>query len=399
MITTEDYAVIVSQRIEAERLTLAAAWLSRLKELLSVEPNDIFPSETLLDHIPVLIREVAAYLRAPAEEEIAANAAVIDKARELGVLRHQQQASAHQLLREYEILAEILETFVVDETARLALEPSSAESVEVLRRLTRSIRTLMRTTVDTFISEYTSAIEERNERIKTFNRTASHELRSPIGTLLFAATLLKNEEIRRDPRRLSRIAATIQSNAERLSWLVQNLQRLARLGEQMDVPSQQRIDVGVIGNEVARQLEEMATSRGVEIRVGPGLPELVVDPARLELVLMNLVSNGIKYSDPKKRESFVEIASEAQGSPEGMRTISVRDNGLGIPEADQPAIFERFFRAHPHLDGELGVTGIGLGLAIVAECVDALRGSIRLESRAGEGTTFFVTIPAQVVPD
>src|SRR5262245_5139586 len=106
--TAEDYAGVVSRRVEAERHILAGRWLSRLNELLTVEPNEVFPSEQLLDHIPALIGEIAAYLRAPANEEIAANTVVIEKARELGSLRHEQRASVHQLLREYEILADIL---------------------------------------------------------------------------------------------------------------------------------------------------------------------------------------------------------------------------------------------------------------------------------------------------
>src|SRR4029450_6616809 len=114
----------------------------RLKELLTVELNDVFPSDQLLDHIPVLITEIAAYLRAPAEQEIAANAAVIDKARELGMLRHAQQASVHQLLREYETLGEILESFVTEETERLGLRPTAAECFGVVRRLRRSGRAL-----------------------------------------------------------------------------------------------------------------------------------------------------------------------------------------------------------------------------------------------------------------
>src|SRR5204862_987644 len=103
MVTSaESYAAIVSQRVTMERLTLADRWLRRLNELLTVELNEVFPSDQLLDHIPLLIADIAAYLRAPADEEIAANAAVIAKARELGLLRHEQQASVHQLLREYE---------------------------------------------------------------------------------------------------------------------------------------------------------------------------------------------------------------------------------------------------------------------------------------------------------
>ena len=100
--TAQEYAGVVSQRVAAERLTLPRRWLERLNELLTLEANEVFPSKQLLDHIPTLIEQIAAYLCAPADEEISANTTVIEKARELGHLRHTQQASVHQLLREYE---------------------------------------------------------------------------------------------------------------------------------------------------------------------------------------------------------------------------------------------------------------------------------------------------------
>ena len=307
-IRAHDYAVLLSDRVLAERETLAARWLERLTGMLVVDENDVFPSDKLLDHIPVLIAEIATYLRAPADEEIAANAAVIDKARELGMLRHEQRASVHQLLREYELLGELLEGFVAEETERLDLRPTQRECFDVLRRMTHATRTLMRTTVDTFVSAYTTTIQERNERIRTFNRMASHELRTPLGTLLFAAALLEKDVVQSDPQRLARISATISSNVERLSRLVTNLERLTRLTETLDVPSQQEIDLHSLGKEVAQQLEEMAAPRGVAIRIDPALPALFADSARLELVLLNLLSNAIKYSDPDKPDRLVEIA-------------------------------------------------------------------------------------------
>jgi signal transduction histidine kinase len=393
LVSADSYADVVSQRVSAERLTLAARWLERLNELLIVPANEVFPSDQLLDHIPTLISEIAVYLRAPADEEIAANAAVIDKARELGKLRHDQRASVHQLLREYEILGELLEAFVVDETERLGLQPTAREGFDVLRRLTHAARTLMRTTVDTFISEYTTTIQERNERIKSFNRMASHELRSPIGTLLFASAMLQKDVVRADPQRLSRIVSTISSNTERLSYLVTNLERLTRLTDTLDVPSQQETDVHALATEVARQLEEMATARDVRIRVDPSLQPIMVDSARLELVILNLVSNAIKYCDPAKAERIVEIVAADGG--DGMCAIAVRDNGLGIPKADQPAIFDRFFRAHAHMDQDLGVSGTGLGLAIVVECVRELGATIDCDSTPGVGSTFIVKLPCQ----
>jgi signal transduction histidine kinase len=320
----------------------------------------------------------------------------MDKARELGLLRHDQQASVHQLLREYELLAELLESFVIEETARLGLQPSPEECFVVLRRLTRAVRNLMRTTVDTFISEYTTTIEERTERIRTFNQMASHELRNPIGTLLFAAAALDNPAIRSDTPRYDAIVGTIRSNAERLGGLLAALQRLARIGDSMDVPSQQHVEVSGLAMEVKRQLADSAASRGVDVRVAAGLPTLHVDPARLELILVNLVSNGIKYSDPAKPSPYVDIAAVV--GPDNTCVITVRDNGIGIAEGDRGAIFDRFFRGHPHLDDSLGVTGSGLGLAIASECVRSLGGSIACESAVGEGTTFLVTLPCPSEP-
>src|SRR4029450_92378 len=143
----------------------------------------------------------------------------------LGLLRHEQKASVHQLLREYEVLEETLEALVSAETERLGLQPTSEECFEVLRRLTRSIRTLMRTTVDTFVSEYTTTLQARNARTRASTRMTSHELRNPIGTLLFAAAALTHERVRSDPARLDKVTSTNRSNAARLSGVGGNTPR------------------------------------------------------------------------------------------------------------------------------------------------------------------------------
>lgn len=393
MYTAEGFAGIVSQRMAAEALTLSASWFTRLDELLPVAPEEVFPSEEILDHIPSLIADIARYLQAPDDEEIAANTAVTEKARELGMLRHRQQASVHQLLREFELLGEVLETFVVEEATRLSLSPSPAECFDVVRRLTRATRSLMRTTVDTFISEYTNTIQERNERLRTFNRMASHELRTPLGTLMFAAAALNQASVRDNPDRLTRVTEAIRGNTERLARLVENLQRIVRLAESSDGPDLQDVDLGALAGDIRTQVEDMAAARGVEIRILDGLPSIVIDPARLELILINLLSNAIKYSDPARQGPYVEVGIDPAPQPPGVVTLVVRDNGLGVPDEQQQEIFSRFTRAHAHLDEAHGISGSGLGLAIVAECVEAVGGAIRCESTVGEGTAFFVTLP------
>ena len=363
--------------------------------MLPVETNQIFPTEHLLDHIPALIRELAEYVRAPEAEAVAANTAVISKARELGELRHTQSASVHQLLAEYRLLGGILANFVQTELQQLGVSPAAAEAVEVLRRLNDAIWLLMQTTVNTFVAEYTGTISSHSARLESFNRMVSHELRQPLGTLMYALPVLKAETMRGDTARQAHLFAVMERNILRLTQLMEQLEGLSRLRSAgADAPDVQRTSVATVAWEVARQLREMADARGVEIRVTEPLPELVIDMARLELILMNLMSNAVKYSDPNKTHRLVSVEAAPTTDAAAVR-IAVCDNGLGIPADHLTTVFRRFTRAHAARDSELGVRGSGLGLAIAAECAEAVGGHIRVESTVGLGTTFFLDVPRE----
>jgi len=143
---------------------------------------------------------------------------------------------------------------------------------------------------------------------------------------------------------------------------------------------------------VAADLKELAEPKGVHVKFSGELPTVTIDAVRLELILANLLSNAMKYSDPNKADRFVEVAP-AEPSRADVWAVAIRDNGIGIPESDLRSIFGRFYRGHADRDGELGTSGLGLGLSIVADCVDALKGDIHVESVLGEGTTFFLELP------
>src|SRR5689334_12138693 len=106
-----DFGDVIAERMRAEHRALAGRWFDRLLDLLPVEAREVFPSESLLDHIPAVILEISAYLRQPEESAIVSNAAILGKAQELGALRHAQKASLHQVLREYQLLGAVLVTF------------------------------------------------------------------------------------------------------------------------------------------------------------------------------------------------------------------------------------------------------------------------------------------------
>jgi signal transduction histidine kinase len=394
MLSVGSFDEAVAARMRAQTTTLASRWLSRLTALLPVDANDVFPGERLLDHIPAVVAEIAEYIVAPEAEEIAANTAVIDKARELGLLRYEQQASLHQLLREYELLAEILETFVAEETFQLGPAPA-LEALRVTRRVGRAVRALMRVTVETFVAEYTKTLSDQQRKLESFRNMVSHELRNPIGALMFGARLLASPERQNDPMRAARALDAIERNAERLVVLINNLQRLSGDVLADDRPTEQLADIGLVAADVVRQLRQMAEARNVEIIVSDSLPTVVTDPARVELVLVNLISNAVKYSDPSKAARLIEI-SRGSSQP-GWWSLTVSDNGLGIPAQAMPSIFERFTRAHAERDGELAADGSGLGLAIVKESVDALSGVIACQSTVGAGTVFELRVPLRAV--
>lgn len=386
-----DYSI--AGRLRATSQALAQRWLERLDEILTVDRERIFPTKDLLDHVPQLIEEIAAYVGAPEVEELAANTAVVAKARELGLLRYAQQASVHQLLREYHLLGGILETFVREETVRLGLTTPPADVLEVAARISHALRVLQQTTIDTFIAEYTDRIAAQHARLEGFNRLVSHELRQPLGTLQFSLRTLRTP-VADDPAKRDRLLDVASANVQRLIDLTRRLEEIARLQHRDgDDPARQEVDLSALTKEVARQLREMADNRDVDIRAADDLPVIVTDVARVELVLMNLISNAIKYSDAAKPERFVEIF--VSGATDDGRTICIRDNGIGIPAEDVPHVFENFFRASPEKDAQLGIKGSGLGLAIVAECVEAIGARISVASVEGEGTAIDLWLPGE----
>jgi signal transduction histidine kinase len=384
-----DFGDVIAERIRVEHRRLAARWFERLLALLPVEARDVFPTESLLDHVPALIVEISDYLRHPEDAAIAANTAILDKARELGELRHAQRASLHQVLREYQLLSRVLVAFVLEEVERLPMAPPPAECIAFVSRLHQAVDVLSQSTVEAFVTLYAQTIADQNERLEQFTRMAAHEWRQPLGALRFGVTLLQRTDL--DPELAARTLATVIRNVDHLSDLTQKLEAVARTQASGDNPVVQQVSAKTVAQEAARQVREMAETRGVEISVADDLPALTVDVGRLELLLVNLLSNAIKYSDAEKPVRFVEVASAA--ADEQWCRLEVRDNGIGIPSEALATIFQRFTRAHADRLELSHVAGVGLGLSIADDCARAMGGHLDVQSVESEGTTFALTIP------
>lgn len=383
------FADNIGERVRAAHTTIAAQWFDRLLTLLPVDAVEIFPSASLLDHIPSLVVDIGSYLQAPEDDAIAANTMVLEKARELGTLRHNQKASLHQLLREYQLLGTVLVDFVRDETIRLGLTPSAEEAFSLASRLHHAVDVLRQTTIETFVGLYTETITSQAERLDQFTRMATHEWRQPLGSLQFAVNLLRRSEL--SPEQTRQTLDIMERNVAHLIAVTRKIEVLARIRTEQDDPVVQEVPLSTVAAEAARQVGEMAEARGVQLRIAEGLPSVTADVGRLELALLNLLSNGIKYADASKPVRLVEVLPGS--SENGDCQILVRDNGIGIPAQRLSTIFDRFSRAHADRDEILQVTGLGLGLSIVADCARALGGRIDVQSEEGQGTTFILTLP------
>ena len=267
----------------------------------------------------------------------------------------------------------------------------------LVSRLNQSVAVLSQATVEAFVTLYTQTIADQNDRLEQFTRMAAHEWRQPLGALQFGVSLLRRPDI--DPRRAERTWTTVERNLGYLVELTRKVEAIARLQSTADSPVLQEVSTSTVAQEAARQLREMADARGVTIRIPADLPVLTVDVGRLEMVFVNLLSNAIKYSDPEKPDRYVEVDNQIDG--DGWCRIEVRDNGVGIPPQALSTIFQRFTRAHADREDLSHVTGVGLGLAIVDDCVRGMGGHIDVHSVEHEGTTFTLILPRtpSVEPD
>src|SRR5262249_57983149 len=132
---------------------LATRWLERCLAMLPVAAPSAFPTDSLLDHVPALILEISEYLRQD-ETAIAANTAILDKARELGALRHGQRASLHQILREYQVLGSVLVAFVLDEMERENGSSQPADCAVPAARLHQAEHVALPSPTQAFVAPY-----------------------------------------------------------------------------------------------------------------------------------------------------------------------------------------------------------------------------------------------------
>jgi two-component system phosphate regulon sensor histidine kinase PhoR len=222
---------------------------------------------------------------------------------------------------------------------------------------------------------------------KEFVANVSHELRTPLAAIkAFAETL--SSGAMGDAKNRAEFLREIEQNADRMERLVEDLLEISALESGKLSPAFESVDPGRAVAEAAAGLMRMAQKKQIVIRVEPfhEIPPVRADKSQLKQVLINLLDNAVKYT-PEKGTIIVSAASRDRRV-----TVSIEDNGSGIPDADIPRIFERFYRVDKARSREMG--GTGLGLSIVKHIVEAHGGSVAVQSKMGTGSTFSFTLSA-----
>ena len=214
---------------------------------------------------------------------------------------------------------------------------------------------------------------------ETFLATAGHELRTPLNALLLQTHALSR---RPSPEDTLRLAHKIELQARRLTRLTDRLLDVTRLTEAGMTLEREEVDLSELAREIVERMTDDTRVPG-EIRLdAPAAAVVSGDRLRIEQVVSNLLENALKFGNGQP----VDVAVRAEN---GGVSIAVRDRGIGIAEADQQRIFGRFERAV----SEKHYGGIGLGLWICGRIVEAHGGTIAVESRPGDGSTFRVFLP------
>ncbi|NUQ32154.1 MAG: GAF domain-containing sensor histidine kinase [Dermatophilaceae bacterium] len=223
-------------------------------------------------------------------------------------------------------------------------------------------------------------LRRSNEALSVFAGQVSHDLRTPLTAIMASTEMLGQQPSVVEDQWAGRLVATAFRSATRMAGMIEQILAHARVGAEMrKAPT----DLRVVLDSVLEDLAPTLSSRRATVEVGP-LPTVPADAQQLYSVLLNVVSNAVKYAR-RDVPPTIDITAAQRGRS---WRISVRDNGIGIPENERDRVFELFNRV------ETSVEGSGIGLATVKRIIEAHGGSIGVSSSDGPGTVVWFELPA-----
>ncbi|MDX5435795.1 MAG: hybrid sensor histidine kinase/response regulator [Pontibacter sp.] len=261
------------------------------------------------------------------------------------------------------------------------VEARTQELAEAIKKLEHTNKSLQKAQQE--IHKALQKEKELHELKSRFVTIASHEFRTPLSTVLSSASLVSKYKTEQEDEKRQKHINRIKSAVSNLTTILNDFLSISRIeeGKIYNVPSTFNL-VG-FANEVVEEMQGyLKVGQQIEYR-HEGEETVTIDKQLLKNILLNLLSNGSKYSGEGKTILFSTAVQH------GTLTITVQDQGIGIPKADQAHLFTPFFRAQ----NVTNIQGTGLGLNIVKRYVDIMSGTLHCQSELDQGTTFTITFP------
>jgi len=222
-----------------------------------------------------------------------------------------------------------------------------------------------------------------------FINNMTHELKTPLATISLAIDALTNEKVIHDAEKIKIYSGMIKEENKRMNKQVEKILQAARLEKEEIKLTLQKLDAHQVISKVAHNMALQVQEKNgtIDMRLAATDSIIEADEVHFSNIIFNLLDNAMKYSNDAPK-----ISVETLKHGNGMFTIKIKDNGIGMDKETQQRIFEKFYRAHT---GNIhNVKGFGLGLSYVKAIVDAHDGKIKVESTPGAGSTFTITLPA-----
>lgn len=310
----------------------------------------------------------ARFIGQPVERIFADNLDLVERYRDVQETQGEMMLGAEENQRFYDLRISPFYNRRGEATGRIV----------VLRDVTRSRQ------AEAMIRRYAAELEERNSELDAFGHTIAHDLKAPLATIQgYADIMLEFDSESLNPQ-VHLYIQHIRRSSVKMMEMVNGLLQLANVREIGSVVTP--VEMTPVAKAAADRFQDEIENRHIQMNIMPDMPPALGHALWLEEVFANLISNAVKYIGKDNPTPQIII----RGAPDG-RCIryEVQDNGLGIAPQDQEQLFKMFVRFH---QGE--ASGLGLGLSICLRIVKRLNGRVGVESRPGEGSTFWFMLPA-----
>ncbi|WOD41425.1 HAMP domain-containing sensor histidine kinase [Nodosilinea sp. E11] len=388
-----DFSTILDQK----RDRIIELWINAVFDDQQIEATNELTFKAVRDSLPRVLESLAAML---ADSELE-NFEIIDEASlEHGLIRAEQGFEPAEIAREYRLLRSV----VFSELEADLVQAAPKDVLWAIRLIDTVIDEAIARCFDSYTQSRMEELDQLRAQMQLTNQELTrlvrashdnmskltHELKTPLTSIIGYADLFLRQqqqaEIKDSYVHLESIERVLRSGRLLLRLINDTLQLQKSDG-------QIKLKIGTIEPQelirsVIEIVEPLARNKGLELRVACDRipPTVQTDPLRLQQILTNLLSNAIRYTE----SGYVAIAAETLS--DNRWSITVRDSGIGMAQAEQNYIFEPYYRVSSSSTAETD-QGTGLGLAIVAQLVNLMQGEIAVSSQPGQGSTFTVILP------